>query len=56
MTEIKEISRNNMSQQAHKSGNTTPINNEGPGNVAQPPNNNSLNNQISMMQSLTDNL
>ena len=44
-----------MSQQAHKSGNATPINNEGPGNVAQPPNNSSPNSQISIIQLPADN-
>ena len=56
MTEIKEILRDNMSQQTYNSGNTTPIDNEGPGNVAQPSNNSSLNSQILMMQPPADNL
>ena len=55
-TEIKEIPRDNMSQQAHKSGNATPIDNEGQSNAAQPPNNSSLNNQILMIQLPADNL
>ena len=55
MTEIKEIPKDNMSQQAHESGNATPIDNEGPGNVAQPPNNSSPNSQILMMQPPADN-
>ena len=45
-----------MSQQAHKSGNVTPINNEGSGNVAQSLNSSSPNNQILMIQLPTDNL
>ena len=44
MTETEEISKDNMSQQAHKSDNATSINNEGPGNVAQSSNNSSSNN------------
>ena len=55
MTETKEISRDDMSQQAHKSGNATPIDNGGLGNVAQPPNNSSSNSQILMMQLPTNN-
>ena len=45
----EEIPRDNMSQQAHKSGNITPIDNEGPGNMAQPSNNSNPNSQISMI-------
>ena len=56
MTETEEISKDNMSQQAHESGNTTPIDNGGPGNMAQPSNNNSLNSQILMIQPPADNL
>ena len=55
MIKIKEIFRDNMSQQAHKSDNVTPIDNRGPGNTAQSSNNNSLNNQRLMMQSSADN-
>ena len=55
MTETEKIPRNNMNQQAHKSGNATPIDNEGPDNVVQPSNNSSLNNQILMRQSPTNN-
>ena len=49
MIKTEEISRDNISQQAHKSGNTTPIDNEGPGNAAQSPNNSSPNSQISII-------
>ena len=56
MTKTKEILRDNMSQQAHESDNATLINNEGSGNMAQPPNNSSLNNQILMIQLPADNL
>ena len=52
----EEIFRDNISQQAHESGNTTLINNEGPGNTAQPPNSSSLNSQILMIQLPADNL
>ena len=45
-----------MSQQAHKSGNTTSIDNEDPGNMTQPPNNSSPNSQISIIQLPADNL
>ena len=55
MTETEEIPKDNMSQQAHKSGNATSINNKDSGNVAQPPNNSSLNSQISMIQLPADN-
>ena len=51
ITKIKEIPKDNMSQQAHESDNVTSIDNEGPNNTAQPPNNSSPNNQILMMQS-----
>ena len=44
MTETKNIPRDNMSQQAHKSGNITSINNKDLNNVAEPSNNSSLNN------------
>ena len=56
MTETEEISRDNMSQQAHKSGNATSIDNGGPGNVTQSSNNSSSNNQILMIQLPADNL
>ena len=55
-TKTEEIPRDNMSQQAHDSGNATPIDNGGPGNMAQSPNNSSLNSQISMIQLPADNL
>ena len=44
-----------MSQQAHKSGNATSIDNKGSDNVIQSLNNSSLNNQILIMQLPTDN-
>ena len=45
MTETEEISKDNMSQQAHESDNVTPTDNEGSDTMpAQPSNNNSLNN------------
>ena len=43
MIEIKEIFKDNMNQQTHKSGNITSIDNEGLSNIAQPSNNSSLN-------------
>ena len=55
MTETEEISKDNMSQQAHKNSNITSIDNGGPGNVAQPSNNRSPNNQILMIQLPADN-
>ena len=55
-TETEEILRDNMSQQAHESGNATPTDNEGSGTMsAQPSNDNSLNNQILMIQLPADN-
>ena len=56
MTEIKEISKDNISQQAHKNGNITSINNEDLNNIAQPSINNSSNNQILIVQLSIDNL
>ena len=44
-----------MSQQAHESGNVTPIDNRGPGNTVQPLNDNSSNSQRLIMQPLADN-
>ena len=56
MTETEEIPRNNMSQQAHKSDNATPIDNKGSSNAAQPSNNSNLNSQILIIQLSADNL